>query len=59
MNKPDKPDKPQPTYAVPDSVIAAELGVSRQRVAQISESGLAKLRKALLAKGIKNIDDIL
>jgi DNA-directed RNA polymerase sigma subunit (sigma70/sigma32) len=59
MKPDDKPSKPQPTYTVPDSVIAAELGVSRQRVAQISEAAMTKLRKALEAKGIKFLSDIV
>ena len=37
--------------------IAAELGVSRQRALAILNSGLAKLRTKLAAKGIKCCDD--
>jgi DNA-directed RNA polymerase sigma subunit (sigma70/sigma32) len=55
-----KPEpKEQNRYAVPDSAIAAELGVSRQRVDQIADSAMQKLRKELERRGIKFVSDVV
>lgn len=52
-------DQPRELHETPTAEIAEQLGVSRQRVDQIADTAMTKLRKALEAKGIRFAKDIL
>ena len=47
-----KPKPPEPRPAVPLETVAAELGVSHQRVSAIERKALAKLRAELKRRGL-------